>query len=512
MEHLQQAPRTDVSTHACPGCEHPREVGPRCTHCGVAFTAGRWQVERVLAQSAHSRVYLARDQAGQVVALKELHFALVPGAQEVEAFEREAKTLAALNHPATPRFVESFVEGTGVGLRLYLATEFVRGESLERRLARGPLPEAEVLSLGTALLGVLVDLQQRSPAIFHRDVKPANVMFREDGRVVLVDFGSARGVEGSRTHRSTLVGTFGYMPPEQLGGTVDRSSDVYALGATLLHAVTGRPPSELLGTHFTPAIPSSVSPRLRAWLVQALAFERTRRFVSAQAALDALEGRTVAVEHITADAPRAPRVQVMLAAAVFALALLFAGGWLLQTAEVDSPVTAPPRPGVVDASPQGWFNRVKSGCNNLEVVGVMARTPPPPGADGAGYGAGCLAIAGRTADARRLIAALPSPRERAQAAWRVFDIAHPVADQGDDSSAGPMMELVLEFWPENYQALYHAGISEYGQGDTEKARARLEEFLQRYHENDNFTAQARTVLERIKKGLPADPSMGLGRH
>ena len=127
-----------------------------------------------------------------------------------------------------------------MGLRLYLATEFVRGESLADRLARGPLPEAEVLAIARALLGVLVTLQQRSPAIFHRDLKPANVMFREDGAVVLVDFGSARTVEGSRTHRSTLVGTFGYMPPEQLGGTVDRTSDVFALGATVLHAVTGR--------------------------------------------------------------------------------------------------------------------------------------------------------------------------------------------------------------------------------------------------------------------------------
>ena len=79
---------------------------------------------------------------------------------------------------------------------------------------------------------------------------------------------------------------------------------------------------------------------------------------------------------------------------------------------------------------------------------------------GAGYGAACYALAGRIDHARSLITALPAG-ERGQASAIVFDIGHPVADAGDDRSAGPIMELVLEFWPENYMALYHAGMSEY---------------------------------------------------
>jgi hypothetical protein len=474
----------------------------------VSFRAGRWQVERVLAQSAHSRVYLARDEAGAQVALKELHFALVPGTHEVEAFEREAKMLASLQHPAVPRFVESFTEGTGVGLRLYLATELVRGESLADRVARGPLPEADVVCLGTELLHVLCVLQQRSPAIFHRDLKPANVMFRDDGRVVLVDFGSARGVEASRTHRSSLVGTFGYMPPEQLGGTVDRSSDVFALGATLLHAVTGRPPAELLQSNLALTIPSSVSPRLRAWLVQALAMDRARRFASAQVALDALEQRTVAYERIEPAPPRSSSRVLALGAV-----LLLVTGLAVFVGARASPLEHEAVAPVFNVPTTGdWFSRVRSGCNNLEVRGVMARTPPPAGADGAGYGAGCYALAARYDDARRLIDALPTVPERQRAAWRVFEISHPVADQGDDAAAGPMMELVLEYWPENYQALYHAGISEYAQGQNELAKRRLDDFLARYKAEDFFTQQARRVLERIAKGQPADPNEGLGRH
>jgi hypothetical protein len=107
--------------------------------------------------------------------------------------------------------------------------------------------------------------------------------------------------------------------------------------------------------------------------------------------------------------------------------------------------------------------------------------------------------------------ALPQP-QRATAAWRVFEITHPVADQGEDAAAGPMMELVLEFWPENHQALYHAGIAEYAQGETARARGRLEAFLAAYKQPDNFTNTAKLVLDRIEKGQPADPSMGLGRH
>jgi serine/threonine protein kinase len=83
----------------------------------------------------------------------------------------------------------------------------------------------------------------QTPPVLHRDLKPANVVLRPDGTLALVDFGSVRTLSTDRTHGSTLVGTFGYMPPEQLGGTVDRTSDLYALGATLLHDLTGRDPA-----------------------------------------------------------------------------------------------------------------------------------------------------------------------------------------------------------------------------------------------------------------------------
>jgi hypothetical protein len=142
-------------------------------------------------------------------------------------------------------------------------------------------------------------------------------------------------------------------------------------------------------------------------------------------------------------------------------------------------------------------------CNAVEAVQAVLREPPPAGAEGAGAGAACLALGGKMDAARKLIVALPEG-QRAQAASVVFDAGHPVADMGDDVSAAPIMQLVLEFWPENFQALYHAGMSEYALGRPSEARPLLEKFLQLYTQDDGFTRAATRALQRIKYGLPSE--------
>jgi serine/threonine protein kinase len=278
-------------------------------------------------------------------------------------------------------------------------------------------------------------------------VKPANIMLRPDGHVMLVDFGSARFMEGAHTHRSTLVGTFGYMPPEQLGGTVDRTSDLYALAASLLHAVTGRPPSEFLDDGMRLRVPTSVSRGLAHWLTQGFSLERGRRFQSARQARTKLDLALIAPRH------RLVLATVLGVCMGLPLAAVLISARSPEVTQVPTRTTAPSSDGAQ------WFARVRGGCNHLEVGRLMLNSPPPRSTDGAGFGAGCYALATRYHDARKLIQALPES-QRATAAWSVFEIAHPVADQGDDAAAGPMMELVLEFWPENYQARYHAGIAE----------------------------------------------------
>ena len=159
-------------------------------------------------------------------------------------------------------------------------------------------------------------------------------------------------------------------------------------------------------------------------------------------------------------------------------------------------------PPVVEQLPAGtlaqqWFATVKPQCNALEAELTMTRSPAPAGEEGAGFGAACYALAGKTTRAQQLIDALPAS-ERSRAAGIVFDVVHPVADAGDDESAGPMMELVLRYLPDHYMALYHAGIAEYRTGQRDLAIKNLEAFLRHYHADDGWTGSAEAVLKELR--------------
>ncbi|MHB8876179.1 MAG: serine/threonine protein kinase [Myxococcaceae bacterium] len=312
----------------CVACQSPRAEGEaRCGHCGVAVAPGGFVIRRQLAQGPYSRVFLA-EKDGREVALKELLFALVPETAQLDAFEREAEILRQLNHPQIPRLVESFKVGEGINTRLYLAQEFVRGRSLLEELKEHRFDESEAKGIARALLEVLRYLHGRSPRVIHRDLKPANVVRRTDGRLALVDFGAARDLVRGATHGSTLVGTFGYMPPEQLGGTVDETSDLYALGATLIHLLARKPPDELLKPGMELAFQEAVnvSPAMAALLARLVERDRSKRFGSARAVKEALD----ALDRPAAPKPGAwRRTAIGLGALLGVLALALGGGQYL---------------------------------------------------------------------------------------------------------------------------------------------------------------------------------------
>jgi len=167
--------------------------------------------------------------------------------------------------------------------------------------------------------------------------------------------------------------------------------------------------------------------------------------------------------------------------------------------------TAGPGAGYAIPTPSSevaWFRRVKPYCNAVEVQTVDQRSAPPKTTAGAGYHAACFALAGRIDDARRIIDQLPG-NARLTAVSIVFDIAHPVADAGDDRSAGPIMEMVVDYWPNHYMALYHAGMAEYMLGQRDLARHSLHEFLKYYHDADGWTSNAKTVLSRLAEAESA---------
>lgn len=161
--------------------------------------------------------------------------------------------------------------------------------------------------------------------------------------------------------------------------------------------------------------------------------------------------------------------------------------------QTHTPLTGP-QPATTGAS---WFHDAKPYCNSLEVETRLQAVPPPAVADGPGWMAACYALAGKIDAARAIISELPVG-DRGRAASIVFQVGHPVADAGDDESAGPMMELVLEFWPQNYMARYHAGMSAYILGQHAQAADHLARFLEDYHQNDGWTRNAQTVLSRLE--------------
>jgi hypothetical protein len=167
----------------------------------------------------------------------------------------------------------------------------------------------------------------------------------------------------------------------------------------------------------------------------------------------------------------------------------------------------PQHVGAVPAASEAsvWFRRVRPYCNAVEVEVVMRNTPAPATVQGQAFRAGCLALAGKIDDARRVIDALPADARR-RASHVVFEIGHPVADAGDDRAAGPIMELVIDYSPDHYMALYHAGMAEYMLGQHDLARKNLTAFLDIYKTGDGWVTNAREVLARID-----DPS-GRGRE
>lgn len=203
---------------------------------------GRYAVLRVLGEGAQGATLEAVDKRdGRLVAIKRFSVRGAASWKDVELAEREARVLASLSHPALPCFIEHFEEHGA----LYLVMERVEGESLLELRKRGQrFDRQEVARFLRETSQVLDYLHSRAPPVIHRDIKPGNVVRRPDGSFALVDFGSVRDSlkpEGG----STVVGTFGYMAPEQFQGRALPASDVYAVGATAISLLTGCEPEKL---------------------------------------------------------------------------------------------------------------------------------------------------------------------------------------------------------------------------------------------------------------------------
>lgn len=247
---------------------------------------GRYRVVRILGQGGMGTVFEATDERfGSRVALKQ---ALVLDSELASAFEREARLLRTLRHAALPGVIDYFAEGN----LWFLVMDYVAGEDFSTlaERANGPLPVATVLAWGDQLLDVLGFLHDHTPPIVHRDVKPQNLKLTPEGRIVLLDFGLAKGAAGDMATTSAHKSVYGYTPQyaplEQIRGSgTDPRSDLYAAAATLWSLLTGQPPPDALSRasaivtgqadpmrpahELNPAVPERVSAALHWALAQA---------------------------------------------------------------------------------------------------------------------------------------------------------------------------------------------------------------------------------------------------
>lgn len=255
---------------------------------------GRYRIVRQLGQGGMGAVYEAVDQRlDTTVALKETLFA---DERLRKQFEREARLLARLHHPALPRVSDHFSEEDGQ----FLVMQFIPGDDLMEKITRkrGPFPADQVLTWADQLLDALDYLHTQDPQIVHRDIKPQNMKLTARGQIILLDFGLAKGQAGDISRATTAASIFGYTPNyaplEQIQGLgTDARSDLYSLGATLYHLMTGiKPPDALtraaavVNGQPDPLVPASsanpaVSPVVDTFLAKAMAQNREQRYATA---------------------------------------------------------------------------------------------------------------------------------------------------------------------------------------------------------------------------------------
>ena len=269
---------------------------------GTRLHGGAYRLAGLIGAGGFGMVYKAANRRGKVVAIKEL-FPSDARRQRVMGFWQsrrvrptanwgqlqgqmrdEFRLVQPLRHPNIVRAIELF----GDNGTLYLVMEYIDGENLQARLRRAPhgLPPREVARLAAALGSALDYAHKRG--VLHRDIKPANVLLRRNGEPVLADFGLAAALDGVTRERS---GTTATMAPEQSAGRPQGpAADVYALGATLSHALTGSPPQSADERQREDLLPLPGDTNLARAIYHALILDPDRRTRSASAFLRELNG------------------------------------------------------------------------------------------------------------------------------------------------------------------------------------------------------------------------------
>lgn len=269
----------------------------------------RYRLDSKLSTSPQRESWLAEDvNDGTYVTVKLLPVGGATRWEDIKLIEREAQILEVLHHPRIPQYRDYVaLDGTagqdgaaGRGHWFALVTTYIPGQSLQQLLTKGhSFAIAEVRAILEAVLGILAMLHDRRPPLLHRDIKPSNLVRGDDGEIYLIDFGAVQVRPRDLGATFTVAGTYGYTPIEQFGGQAVPASDLYALGMTAVHLLTGKSPATLphrgLRVQFQDQLPRGCPAALVRWLERMTAADPEERFADAAIALAALRsGPTIA--------------------------------------------------------------------------------------------------------------------------------------------------------------------------------------------------------------------------
>ena len=516
----EESPPRIIDT--CPACGGAIDVSDElpfaqiyCPHCGEGLRARRifnnFELVELIGEGGMGSVFKAYDHnLGRMVALKVLRREMSAREDERAKLEQEARITASVNHPHVVR-VYSFGEADG---QFYLAMELVEKGSLDDLMSvQDRVSEAQVLEIGMQIAQGLEAAAEKG--LIHRDVKPGNILFADAHTTKIVDFGLARVLEDEAEARGEIWGTPYYIAPERLNYEAeDFRSDIYSLGGTLFHAISGRPPFEAESASLVAlkqiksqpvsleAFAPDVAPETAYVINRMLEKNPADRYSSYAELIEHLEFARAKVlenagrpggakrEVVKVESNRT-KVYVTLISIAAALLLLAAGVWLFLTSDRpeikqlrDAVTTAQQEPvadpldGGLAAMAAGDFGAADSSFRQV----AAAATPRSERAQWAAFNlALCAVLAGNTDAAR------DRWRELSQAGLfsdrkEDRDLANMFLDAADFGLRGKPLRLDdLRRYPQagpGSLVFFVAGVVDWSLGDKEQAKLLLAKFLQ----------------------------------
>lgn len=297
----------------------------------------RYQLQKKLGQNSSRQTWLAISLISQQQVVLKL-LTLNPQIQweEHKLFEREGQVLKNLNHPRIPKYQDYFIIDNLPGSRFpwfILVQSYIDGVSLQELLNQGKrFSESQVENIAVEILNILVYLHSLEPPVLHRDIKPSNLILGKDEQVYLVDFGAVQDKAVAEGATFTVAGTYGYVPMEQFAGRTQRASDLYALGATLIHLITGTNPADLphQNSRIEFANLVSIDLGLVNWISKLTEPNINDRISSANDAITALENKYTLSPAITKHKPKGSKIQLQKTANYLEIKIPRRGGKSLR--------------------------------------------------------------------------------------------------------------------------------------------------------------------------------------